>query len=203
MTLFSILLFLLLAAVGVFAFLKVKKKLLTTILPSQLAVVRQLLKELNETGVRMLPSQKAVKIKLSRLSLKKASRLIDSDTELAGEEFDDDRIFFNSNEPQLFNVKTYLESELLPKEIHEELVCFHNTEYIPANIDNEAYFVFMNVSKDSEEPDKRELFEGNGEAYESWLNFKEHTNNLFYLVRQWLKENSGPEFETIRKPVVE
>lgn len=106
---------------------------------------------------------------------------------------DDHRILFTNATEQVIDFDKYIKSDFFPKEISDELKLFHNTSYEVIKPPHE-YFIIITDVKDETENYKinyDKLYEGNAEAFDSWLTFKESAQNLQYVILQWIRDNGG------------
>lgn len=154
--------------------------------PKQAKVISELLDKLKTYRIELLMSLKGTGKTVRSLTLLEVGQHLDNEGELSKEEYDDHKIFFTDTANALSEFTEYIHSDLLPKDILNELKDFHNTKYTEASPTNGAYFV---IGKNQHLIPDEKLVEGNGEAFESWLTFKERASNLEYIINQWLKEN--------------
>lgn len=127
-----------------------------------------------------------------QLTLFEAKNFIDNRRELAREKYDDLPMLFTNNYTQILDFRKYIGNDFLPEEIQDELLNFHNTKYSSIHPTGPYFIVLSDVTSQSDTSGNREegLHRGNGEAFDSWINFKEGATNLNFVIAQWIRENA-------------
>lgn len=106
-------------------------------------------------------------------------------------EYDDSPVFLDENSKQIMDIKKYIDSAFIPKDIADALNDFYVSFTSNVNFDTltegETSVVVLNST---EEKDKYKIFkQTNCEALKSWLNFKTHSNNLIKSIKIWFEKN--------------
>ena len=177
--------------ISAFVFHARKKKLNRALYPLRKDFLLELIEDLKSISFGVALSHNGPEDSSIHLSLFEAKKFLDNKRELAREKYDDYIVCFSEKTKTLFDFKKYLDNEFLPDEVSEELKHFQNTEY--TIIDSKNPYLIILTENNSEKLHGREskeiLFQGNGEAFDSWLTFKESAHNLNYVIGQWIREN--------------
>lgn len=102
------------------------------------------------------------------------------------------KLVFADNVNQLMRADLLLNNQLLPKDIHDELINFYNEKYTSIRLLGSDYFKLYVPENDLYLRTKfpHEFYEGDGEAFECWLNFKECSHSLLFVIKQWMNDHS-------------
>jgi len=121
--------------------------------------------------------------------------------ELSGREidfsdYDDSPVFLDKSSLQVMDIKKFIDSAFVPKEIADSLfnffVSFTSPVYFKDLTQEETSIVVLNSSENTEYYDS--FKQTNCEALKSWLNFKTHSNNLMKLVSKWFIDKGITDF---------
>lgn len=188
--LFSIPIILIAVSIYVYYYKKAKQK--KELLPLQKELVLELIRDLNSSVIDVILSSKDREDSSVQLTLFAAKNFIDNRRELAREKYDDLPLLFTNNYNQILDFRKYIGNKILPEEVLDELQNFYNSTYTSI-LPTDPYFIILSDStSESETPENREegLHRGNGEAFDSWIAFKEGATNLNFVIAQWIRENA-------------
>lgn len=174
-----------------FLFYSRKKRLDRALYPIRKDLLLELIVDLKQMSFGVTLSKIGPEDCSIQLSLFEAKNFLDNKRELAREKYDDYVVCFSDTGKALFNFREYIENKFLPKEVAEELKHFQNTEYALVDPKNPYLIILTENDPDTiyTEENGEILFQGNGEAFDSWLTFKESSHNLNYVIGQWIREN--------------
>jgi hypothetical protein len=123
-------------------------------------------------------------------------------------DFEDDLVLFEAKSEQLFELKKSINEKLLPKIVLDELSDFFNNKLsvmeFDDNDDRPKRFVSLksHVRKKNDDlilPLSDILLKGDAVAFESWINLKDHVEELEFVILQWLKDTGEDGNEIIKK----
>src|SRR5690606_21631277 len=122
------------------------------------------------------------------------AKSLDASGEFAKEEYDDHKLLVARDTELLPGLNKYIGNGILPKDIRSELKDFQSTKFEKVSIGSSHCFVLAPNGRQLLSEDL--LLQGNAEAFESWLAFRERANNIEYMVQQWVSENSPEELDS-------
>jgi len=191
-----------------YCFYKHHKK--SRILPQQIAEVKELIKVLNsseievgfciyDSDIGIIVIEKPVRVNVFGISMFSHENLYN--------DFDEDLILFETKSSQLFETGKSINKKILPKIIVDELADFSNTKLnvmdLDDNDDRPQRFVLVRYGSKRHNEDavniSEVLLKGNAVAYESWVNLKDHVEELEFVILQWLKDAGEENNEIIRR----
>lgn len=186
-----ILLILLMAMAGLFFFKYRQVKLKELELPAQKKIILDLIRELKTSRIDIIFADKSGEKHSATLNLFEARFYLESSKELANERYDHIPLFFSDDPSQVLSFKKFMDNPVFPKEIMDELIDFYNVDFEVVKPDHPYFIIITDVQPDAAdwESPPNGLFKGSGEAFRSWLSFKECADNLNYVISQWIKEN--------------
>ncbi len=168
-----------------------RKQRLKDLYPLQVKVLSELLNEIRTHKIFLYRMQNARPEEIGAITMTEAANNLEGTEELAKEIYDDHKLLFSEGVDPFPGLSKYIGNGILPKNIRTELKDFHSTRFERARIGNSPCFVLAPVGH----PLQGEvLVQGNADAFDSWLTFKEHVHNIEYLVQQWVVENTPQEF---------
>lgn len=192
MSLLLITIAIILAGAAIYNYLHKKAQQKRSLYPLQKELVLELIQDLKSSAIDIILSSKDREDSSVQLTLFEAKNFIDNRRELAREKYDDLRLLFTNNYSQILDFSKYMDNKCLPEDIRDELRNFYNTKYSVVHPD-EPYFIVL-ADSGSETDYSANLQEGlhigNGEAFDSWLTFKESAGNLNFVIAQWIRENA-------------
>ncbi|MCK6649514.1 MAG: hypothetical protein L6Q66_07650 [Bacteroidia bacterium] len=181
-----------LAGVAIYNYYHKKAQQKKSLYPLQKKLVLELIHDLKSSKIDVILSSKNREDSSVQLTLFEAKNFIDNRRELAREKYDDLPLLFTNNYSQILDFRKYMGNKYLPVDILDELRNFYNTKYSMIHPD-EPYFIVLTDSS-SENKSTANMQEGlhcgNGEAFDSWITFKESAANLNFVIAQWIRENA-------------
>jgi len=161
------------------------------VLPEQKRIVLDLIRELKKSRIDIILADQSGEKHSATLNLFEARFYLDSTKELSNERYDELPLFFSDDPSQVLNFKKFMETPDFPKEIMDELKDFYNVAYESVRPSHPYFIIITDIQSDLNDWEKPQgaLFKGNGEAFQSWLAFKECADNLNYVIGQWIKEH--------------
>lgn len=180
------------ALAGLVVFFQNKRKQrLKDLYPLQVKVLSELLKEMRTNKMSLYMVHNSKTRELGEITMSEAANNLDGVAELSKEELDDHKLVFAKGADPLPGLSKYIGNGILPKDIRSELKDFHSTRFEKVSIGSSPCIVLAPIGQALRED---VLVQGNADAFESWLTFKERVHNIEYLVQQWVVENSPSEF---------
>lgn len=166
--------------------------------PLQVKVLSELLREMrtNKLALHIMHGKEQKEVAL--ITVSEVARSLDTPGEFSKEEYDDHKLLIKKGTEPLPGLSKYIGNGILPKDIRSELKDFQNTKFEKVSIGSTACFVLAPIGEPLLSEDV--LLQGNADAFESWLSFRERANNIEFMVQQWVSENS-PE-EAVSKKMV-
>lgn len=192
MSLLFIIIAIILASIAIYSYYQKKSQQKKSLYPLQKKLVTELIQDLKSSAIDIILSSKDREDSSVQLTLFEAKNFIDNRRELAREKYNDLPLYFTNNYTQILDFRKYMDNKFLPEEIVDELRNFYNTKYSSVHPD-EAYFIVLADSSsetDSSLNLQEGLHSGNGEAFDSWITFKESATNLNFVIAQWIRENA-------------
>ena len=191
MQIILIILILVLILSGLMVFRISRKRKKQEIFPAQKKLVLELIRELKTSRIDIILSDRSGEKHSATLNLFEARFFLESKKELALEKYDELPLFFSDEVSQVINLKKFINNPVFPNEILEELKDFHNESFKPVRPDIPYFIIITDITTPDQngEYPLEGLFKGSGEAFSSWLNFKEGADNLNFVIEQWIKEN--------------
>lgn len=161
--------------------------------PLQVKVLSELLREMRTNKLSLYMMQGAKHTEVGLITVSDVARSLDASGEFSKEEYDDHKLLITKGTEPLPGLNKYIGNGILPKDIRSELKDFQSTKFEKVSIGSSPCFVLA----PSGEPllSGHVLLQGNADAFESWLTFRERANNIEYLVQQWVSENSPEELD--------
>jgi len=175
-------------------FLKKRKIYNKQLLPQQTQLVNELISNLQAaTMVFEFQNDKYFESPL-KCTLFDLVKFLDGKHRLSKEKYDDYQLFFANKTKQLLDFNKYLNNAVLPKVIKEELKAFQNTTFKKVSAKTSNFFKIYFPENDgtiSSSELSGNLYEGNEDAYDTWLTLKESAHSLCFVLEQWMNENNS------------
>jgi hypothetical protein len=154
-------------------------------------MVLDLIRELKTSRIDIIFADKSGEKHSATLNLFEARFYLESSKELANDRYNELPLFFSDDPGQVLNFKKFIKRPDFPQEIMDELMDFYNSAYEIVSPEYPYFIIMTDIPSDTEQTESTQdgLFKGNGEAFQSWLSFKECADNLNYVIGQWIKEN--------------
>lgn len=178
------------------------------ILPKHVAKVQELMHYFNSTRIQISFSVHDLDYGISKTSDTVTCSIFGIsgyNDRILNERYEDAIILFDTDSNQLFNVEEFINSDLLPEIIVNELSDFHNlkpgTFDFSDNNDQATDFVLLKtgVWMGDKINGNVELMQGHATAFESWSNLRDCVEQLEFVITQWLKNEAKQENEMIEK----
>jgi hypothetical protein len=186
-----LLLFIILSIASGLLFFFIKHSKNADLLPGQKKMVLDLIRELKTSRIDIIFADKSGEKHSATLNLFEARFYLESSKELANDRYNELPLFFSDDPGQVLNFKKFIKRPDFPQEIMDELMDFYNSAYEIVSPEYPYFIIMTDIPSDTEQTESTQdgLFKGNGEAFQSWLSFKECADNLNYVIGQWIKEN--------------
>jgi hypothetical protein len=190
MSIFFVVIIILLIAGLLFSYHYKREKQKKDFYPSQKLLLLELINDLKTSKVDVILSKEGPEDSSATLTLFEAKNFIDNGRELSHEKYDDYKLFFTDDSSQVIDFKKYIYSRYLPDEVLDDLKRFYNSEFIKADPTGLYFIVITETGQETTAKENNEgLLSGDGEAFESWLTFKESAYNLNFVIGQWIRDN--------------
>ncbi|MBL7933097.1 MAG: hypothetical protein JNL60_14420 [Bacteroidia bacterium] len=162
--------------------------------PLQVKVLSELLREMRTNKLSLHVVQNAEPKEVGSITVSEVAQSLDASGEFSKEKYDDHKLFIAKGAEPLPGLSKYIGNGILPKDIRSELKDFQSTKFEKVSIGNTPCFVL--APNGQRLMSNEVLLQGNADAFESWLTFRERANNIEYMVQQWVAENSPQELDS-------